>query len=67
MVPVAEVLIVAGAHVPVIPLLETAGSAGAAEPIQSGPIAVNTGVICASTVISIDAGVAHWPAAGVKV
>src|SRR5678815_5020515 len=58
---------VAGFHVPVIPLLEAAGRIGAVAPTQSGPIAVNTGVICAAIVISIDAGLAHSPAAGVNV
>src|SRR5678816_3509037 len=67
MVPAAAVLMVAGFHVPVILLLETAGKPGAAAPTQSGPIAVNTGVTCAAIVISIDTGPAHWPASGVKV
>src|SRR4026207_1013811 len=58
---------VAGFHVPVIPLLDSVGNAGAVAPTQSGPIAVNTGVICAAIVISIDAGLAHSPAAGVNV
>src|SRR6186713_1152322 len=58
---------VAGFQVPVIPLLEAAGRIGAVAPTQSGPIAVNTGVICAAIVISIDAGLAHSPASGVKV
>src|SRR6185503_16721687 len=51
MVPAAAVLMVAGFHVPVILLLETAGNAGAAAPTQSGPIAVNTGVTCAAIVM----------------
>jgi hypothetical protein len=58
---------VAGFHVPVILLLDTAGKPGAAAPTQSGPIAVNTGVIWAATVTSIDTADAHWPAAGVNV
>jgi predicted benzoate:H+ symporter BenE len=58
-VPAVAVLIVAGFHVPLIPLLEAAGSVGAVAPTQSGPIAVNTGVTCAAIVISIDAGLAH--------
>src|SRR4026209_646013 len=58
---------VAGFHVPLIPLLEVAGRIGAVAPTQSGPIAVNTGVICAAIVISIDAGLAHSPASGVNV
>ena len=67
MVPAAAVLIVAGFQVPVMLLLEVVGKAGAAAPIQSGPIWVNTGVICASIVTSIDTADAHWPAAGVNV
>src|SRR4026209_195335 len=58
---------VAGFHVPVIPLLDSVGNAGAVAPTQSGRIAVNTGGICAAIVISIDAGLAHSPAAGVNV
>ena len=58
---------VAGFHVPVMPLLETAGRAGAADPIQSGPICVNTGVIWTSIDISMVVATAHCPAAGVKV
>jgi hypothetical protein len=58
-VPAVAVLIVAGDQVPLIPLLEVAGSAGAVAPTQSGPIAVNTGVTCAAIVISIEAELAH--------
>ena len=57
----------AGLHVPLMPLLDEAGSAGAVAPAQSGPIAVNTGVICTSMVISKVATTAHCPASGVKV
>ena len=39
------VLIVAGLHVPVMPSVEAAGRAGAADPWQSGPIAANVGVM----------------------
>ena len=58
-VPAVAVLIVAGFHVPLIPLLEAAGSVGAVAPTQTGPIAVNTGVTCAAIVISIEAELAH--------
>jgi len=54
-----EVLITAGVQVPVMPLLDIAGNTGAAEFTQSEPIAVNTGVICASMVIFNVAVVAH--------
>ena len=60
-------LIVAGLHVPVIPLVEVVGSAGGVLFWQSGPIAVNAGVICGSIVMINVAGIAHCPADGVKV
>jgi hypothetical protein len=66
-VPTAEVLITAGLHVPLIPLLETAGNAGAIAFWHNGPICVNVGVICALTVIDNVAVVAHCPAPGVNV
>ena len=66
-VPLADVLIVAGLHVPVIPLLEVVGKAGGVLFWHNGPIGVNVGVSCAFTVILIDAGVAHCPAVGVNV
>jgi hypothetical protein len=58
-VPAVAVLIVAGDQVPLIPLLEVAGRAGAVAPTQSGPIAVNTGVTCVAIVLSIEAELAH--------
>ena len=66
-VPVVVVLIVAGLHVPVIPLVEDAGSAGAVLFWQSGPICVKVGVTWLVITTSIVAVVPHWPAAGVKV
>ena len=65
--PLADVLIVAGLHVPVILLVDVVGSAGAADPWHSGPICVNVGVIELLMTIFIVAVVAHWPAFGVKV
>ena len=61
------VLMVAGLHVPVMPLVEVVGNAGAALFWQSGPIGVNAGVICGSIVMTNGAVVAHWPADGVNV
>ena len=58
-VPAAAVLIVAGAHVPEIPLLEVSGRAGGVDPWQSGPIGSNTGAIDVVTVMSIVAGDPH--------
>jgi len=66
-VPAVAVLIVAGFHVPPMPLLDIAGSVGAAAFWQSGPIAVNVGVTCGLMVIFIVAVVAHCPADGVNV
>ena len=57
---------VAGLQVPVMPLLDMAGRAGTAALTHSGPIAVNTGVICTAMVISKAVTTAHCPAAGVK-
>ena len=52
-VPAVVVLIVAGDHVPVIPLVDVAGKAGAMLFWQSGPIAAKAGVILLVMVISI--------------
>ena len=59
--------IVAGLHVPVIPLVEVVGSVGAALFWQSGPIPVSAGVINGLMVIINDPLIAHWPVDGVKV
>ena len=67
MEPSADVLIVAGDQVPVMPLLEVSGSAGAVAFRQSGPMASKTGVTEEAMVISIVTGTLHSPAAGVKV
>ena len=67
MVPVADVFITAGFHVPVIPLSEVVGNAGAVAFWHRGPICVNDGVTCAVIVTLIVFGVAHWPAFGVNV
>ena len=60
-------LIVAGLHVPAMPLLDVVGNAGALEFWQSGPIVLNVGVICGLIVMLNDPFIAHWPALGVKV
>ena len=65
--PGVAVLMVAGLHVPLIPLLDVAGSVGAVLFWQSGPIGVNAGVICGSIVMINGAVVAHCPADGVNV
>ena len=60
-------LMVAGLHVPVIPLLEVVANTGAALFRQSAPIALNVGITLGVTVISSVVIVAHCPIAGVKV
>ena len=57
----------AGAHVPVIPLLELVGNGDKVAPEHIGATAVNVGVIFGLTVIVIVVVVAHCPALGVKV
>jgi len=64
---VVAVLSKAGAHVPVIPLLELVGNGDKVAPEQIGATAVNVGVTFGLTVIVKVAVVAHCPAVGVKV
>ena len=66
-VPMVAVLMTAGFHVPVMPLVDVAGNAGAVAFWHSGPICVNVGVICVAITMSMVMIVAHCPAAGVKV
>ena len=66
-VPITDVFITAGFHVPVTPLFEAVGNAGAVAFWQSGPICVNTGVSCALTVTLKVVTAAHCPVAGVNV
>ena len=61
------VLIVAGLHVPLIPLLDVAGKAEAVLFWHNGPACVNVGTTCGLTVMLNVALVAHCPAAGVKI
>jgi len=61
------VLLIAGPHVPEIPLIEVVGSAEIVAPLQNGPTAANVGVTFELTVIVSVVVVAHWPAAGVNV
>jgi hypothetical protein len=65
-VPTVAVLIVAGLQVPLMPLFDVVGRAGAAEPWQSGPIAAKVGVMEVVTSTFRVAGEAHCPAAGVN-
>lgn len=66
-VPAVDVLIVAGLHVPLMPLVEVAGNDGAPEFWQSGPIALNVGVTGAVITMVIVVVVPHWPPFGVNV
>jgi hypothetical protein len=58
---------VAGLHVPLIPLLEADGSVGAVAFWHNGAIAVNAGVICGLMVMLSVVVIAHCPAEGVNV
>jgi len=58
-VPAVVVLIVAGDHVPVIPLVDVVDNAGAVPFWQSGPIAAKAGVMLLVVVISMVTAVAH--------
>jgi hypothetical protein len=62
-------LIIAGDHVPEIPLGETVASDGAFVPAQKGAIGAKLGVTFGMTVTDIVVGVAetHCPVVGVKV
>ncbi len=66
-VPDAVLLMTAGLQVPVIPFVDMAGSAVAAEPLQIGAIAANVGIVPLVTVIVSVAVFAHCPAFGVNV
>ena len=61
------VLSKAGAHVPVIPLLDVVGRAVNVAPEQIGDTALKVGAMFGFTVIVMVAVVAHCPADGVKV
>jgi hypothetical protein len=67
MAPSAEVLMVAGLQLPVMPLFDVAGNAGATLFRHNGPMVLKTGVTELSMVTSMDALLAHCPASGVKV
>jgi len=58
-VATTAVLIVAGDHVPVIPLVDVVDNAGAVPFWQSSPIAAKAGVMLLVVVISMVTAVAH--------
>jgi len=64
---VAVLLTTAGDHVPVIPLVEVAGSTGAGAPLQIIGSAAKDGVVFGVTFCIIVVESAHCPAVGVKV
>jgi hypothetical protein len=66
-VPRADVLMLAGLHVPAIPSFDTSGNTGGAEFWQSGPMALNVGVSVPTIEMFKEAGFAQLPAAGVNV
>ena len=57
----------AGAHVPVMPLVDVVGNAVKVAPEHIGATALNVGVMFGLTVIVNVVVVAHCPAVGVKV
>lgn len=64
---VVAVLLSAGLHAPVIPLLDVVGSADSVAPEHIAATGVNVGVTVGLTTIVSVAVVAHCPASGVKV
>ena len=64
---VVAVLSSAGAHVPVIPLLDVVGNGFNVPPEQIGATALNVGVMFGLTVMVNVVVVAHCPAVGVNV
>lgn len=66
-VPAEAVLIVAGDHVPVIPLFDVVAKAGGVEPTHCCGITAKVGVTVAFTVSDNVVVVAHCPADGVNV
>ena len=64
---VVAVLFSAGAHVPVMPLLDVVGKAESVAPEHIGATALNVGVTFGFTVIVKVVVVAHCPAVGVNV
>jgi len=64
---VVAVLLSAGAHAPVMPLLDVVGKAPSGSPEQMGATAVKVGMMFGLTVMVRVVVVAHCPAAGVNV
>jgi hypothetical protein len=66
-VPTVVVLMVAGFQVPVIPLVDVNGNAGATEFWHSGPMIANVGMIWLVIVTLNCTVVPHCPGSGVNV
>jgi hypothetical protein len=56
---VVAVLLIAGVHAPVMPLVDVVGNAGIEAPLQNGPTAANVGVKFGVMVIVSVVVVAH--------
>jgi hypothetical protein len=56
---VVAVLLIAGVHAPVMPLVDVVGNAGIEAPLQNGPTAANAGVAFGVIVIVSVVVVAH--------
>jgi len=65
-IPVPDVFIVAGLHVPLMLLFDVVGSTGTVAFWHNDTICVKVGVTAVRIVMSIVAVVAHCPAVGVK-
>ena len=65
-VPAVSVLMIEGLQVPLMPLSEVVGKAGAAAPAHIPAMAANVGVVLVPTVTVRLTVPAHKPAAGVK-
>ncbi|MNY17254.1 hypothetical protein D3C86_1505600 [compost metagenome] len=66
-VVVVLLLIVAGLHVPVTPLLEVVGNGATVAPWHIGPTCVNEGTVLFTTTVRLTLPVAHCPGLAVKV
>jgi hypothetical protein len=63
----AEVLMVAGIQLPIIPFVDVVGSVGPGEFWQTGGIGLKSGVTWLVINMLIVVVVPHWPGAGVNV
>jgi hypothetical protein len=66
-VPRADVLMLAGLHVPLIPSFDVGGNGGGVEFRHSGPISSNTSEMVLTIETFTETGIAQLPAVGVNV